>query len=111
MRIASLTQQYDVHFDKGSGLRFDTEKSVAVVPALRDVATRYFERPTYTGGTPANVHVDCGRDLVVFVEPGSALPCVANVGAKEIGFHVAILDPTGSFTIVPNAEDRSGTVP
>jgi hypothetical protein len=111
VRIANVTQQYDVHFEKGLGLRIDTEKTVAVVPALRDVATRYFQRPTYTGGKPANVHVDCGRDLVVFVEPGSALPCLANVGAKEIGFRVDILDPGGSFVIVANAEDRSGTAP
>jgi hypothetical protein len=109
VRVGAETQKYDVHFEKGLGLRIDTDENVAVVPALRDFAVRYFERPAFTGGKPANVRVNCTGGVVVFVEPGSAVTCVAKVGAKTIPFYFDILDSEGSFKIV--ADDSYGTTP
>ncbi len=71
-----------------------------VVALLRDVAIRYFERTTYTGGRPLLPRVDCGTDPVAFVEPGSSVPCTATVGDKKYAFAFQVNDPEGGFTIV-----------
>ncbi len=100
VRIAGESERYDVHFEKGVGLRIDADKTVEVVPALAEIARRYFERPRYTGGRPLHAKIECDSGTVAFVEPGTQLPCTATVGAKTIDFAFQITDADGDFTIV-----------
>ena len=105
VRVGGLPLRYDVHFEKGLGLRVDTPRNIMVVAALREIAVRYFERPHFTGGKPTLSHVDCGRAAVVLVEPGSSVPCTAKVGADTYSFVFQIDDATGGFRILGSLDD------
>lgn len=99
VRVADLSEDYDVHFEKGLGLRTDFDKTVVVMPALEAVAARYFERSWYTAGQPLRAKIDCISATVAFVEPGSSVPCTAVVRGKTIYFAFKITDAAGDFTI------------
>lgn len=98
--VGGLPLKYDVHFEKGPGLYVQAQKRIEVVALLREIATRYFARPKYTGGRPLAARVDCGAARVALVEPGSSLPCTASVGKERVAFEFEIDDPDGSFSIV-----------
>ena len=100
VRVGGLVLTYDVHFEKGPGLYVQARKQIEVVALLRDIATRYFERPQYTGGKPLAAYVDCGAARVAFVEPGSSVPCTAKVGNDTHSFTFEISDAEGHFSIV-----------
>lgn len=97
--VGGRPQRYDVRFDEGRGLVIDTQQAVEVIPVLRDFATRYFERSRHTGGQPLRAQIDCGTESVALVEPGTSLPCTAQVGEKTFDFAVKVDDPQGDFTI------------
>jgi hypothetical protein len=105
VRVGGLPLRYDVHFEKGLGLRVDTDRRAMAVAALREVAVRFFERSRYTGGKPAIAHVDCGTAAVVLVEPGSSVPCTAKVGAETYEFVFQIDDANGAFRILGSPDD------
>jgi hypothetical protein len=100
--IGGLPFRYDVHFEKGLGLYATPEKDIEVIAVLREISTRYFERPAFTGGKPLVAHVDCGRERVLFIEPGASVPCTAMVGKEKISFEFEIEDADGSFQITEN---------
>jgi hypothetical protein len=95
-----LPLRYDVHFEKGPGLFVSADQTIEPLAWLREIATRYFERPTYTHGKPLQAHVDCGAAKVAFVEPGSSVRCKAKVGDDDASFAFQIDDPQGGFRIV-----------
>jgi hypothetical protein len=97
--VGGRTQRYDVRFDEGRGLVIDTQQTVEVLPVLRDIATRYFERSRHTGGKPLSAQIDCGTESVALVEPGTSLRCTAKVGDRSFAFAFQIADPQGGFTI------------
>jgi hypothetical protein len=101
--VADVTLRYDVHFEKGLGLRVEPDTSVAVVAPLREVATRYFKRRNSMGGAPLHVDVNCGTVPVIVVEPGSTLRCLADVGDGSFDFTFRFTDAQGGFTIEPGA--------
>lgn len=98
--VGGLPLRYDVHFEKGPGLFVQADQTIEPLAWLREIATRYFERPNYTGGKPLQARVACGVEKVAFVEPGSTVPCTANVGADKISFTFEIESAQGDFTIV-----------
>jgi hypothetical protein len=100
VRVGGVSLTYDVHFEKGPGLYVQAQKRIEVVALLREIATRYYERPTYTGGKPLAARVDCGAGRVAFVEPGSSVPCTVRISNETRSFAFEIDDPEGHFTIV-----------
>jgi hypothetical protein len=107
--VANMKLRYDVHFEKGLGLRADLDSSVAVIPALREFALRYFQRRRLDAHIPYRVDVNCGPVATVVVEPGSTLRCRADVGGEPFSFAFRILDAEGGFTMEESAgaEDTS----
>jgi hypothetical protein len=97
--VADVTLRYDVHFEKGLGLRTDLDTSVAVVPALREFALRYFQRRRLEAHVPHKVDVNCGTVAAVVEEPGSTLRCHAEVGGAPFYFAFRFLDAEGGFTM------------
>jgi hypothetical protein len=97
--VADVTLRYDVHFEKGLGLMADRDMSVAVIPALRDFALRYFQRRRLDAHIPYKVDVNCGTGAVVVEEPGSTLRCHAEVGGTPFYFAFRFLDAEGGFTM------------
>lgn len=101
LSVGGLRLRYDVHFEKGIGLAVSADQQIEPLARLREIATRYFERPRQTGGKPLLAHVDCGAKKVALVEPGTAVPCTAKVGDDDdIPFTFRIDDAQGDFTIV-----------
>jgi hypothetical protein len=96
--IADVTLAYDVHFEKGLGLRTDPSSSVAVIAPLREFAARYFARGS-AGGRTSHVDVNCGTVPVIVMEPGSTLRCVGDDGAGSFYFTFRFTDAQGGFTI------------
>jgi hypothetical protein len=111
--VADVTLVYDVHFEKGLGLRTDLGTSVAVVPALREFALRYFRHRRLQDNIPYEVDVNCGTIAAVVEEPGSTLRCRAVVGGEPFYFAFRFLDADGGFTMEESVdpEDTSGKVP
>ncbi|MEA2784978.1 MAG: hypothetical protein QOF71_1082 [Candidatus Eremiobacteraeota bacterium] len=111
--VANITLRYDVHFEKGLGLRTDVDSSVAVIPALREFALRYFQRRQLETHIPYRVGVSCGAVAAVVVEPGMTVRCQADVGGEPFYFAVRILDSEGGFTLEEStgAEDTSWKEP
>jgi hypothetical protein len=103
-QVGNRVQVYDMRFDEGRGVEIESQQMAIVVPALTEVAQRYYERPSSTGGAPVRVVVDCGRDVVKLVEPGASVPCTVTTGAAERNIVLKVLDTTGTFTFV-DAED------
>jgi hypothetical protein len=97
--VADVTLQFDVHFEKGLGLRTDADHTVAVVATLHDVATRYVERRERARGVRRPVDVNCGTVPVIVIEPGSTLRCVANTASGDYDMTFRFLDPGGDFSI------------
>lgn len=95
--IADVTLTYDVHFEKGLGLRTDPSSSVAVIAPLREIAARYFGRRS-TGRT-SHVDVNCGTIPVIVAEPGSTLRCFGDDGVGSFYFTFRFTDAQGGFTI------------
>jgi hypothetical protein len=100
VRVGGQTLRYDVQFETGRGLEVRADKHVAVIAVLREIATRYFERPKYTGGKPLVARVDCGKNAVALVEPGSLVPCTAKVNAVSYSCAFQFDDAQGDFHIV-----------
>jgi len=100
--VGGLPLRYDISFEKGPGLVATAEKKIEVIAALREIATRFFSRAVYTGGRPLLVSVDCGAAPVAFIEPGSSIPCTADVGQDRYGFAFRFTDESGGFSIVSN---------
>jgi hypothetical protein len=101
--VADVTLRYDVHFEKGLGLRADRDISVAVVPALHEFALRYFQRRRVDAHIPYRVDVNCGTVTAVVEEPGSTLRCHADVGGEPFYFAFRFLDADGGFTLEKSA--------
>ena len=97
--IADVTLPYDVHFEKGLGLRTDRANSVAVIAPLREVAMRYFRRRSSSIGAPAHLDINCGTVPVIVEEPGSTLRCYADEGVDAFHFTFRFTDAEGDFTI------------
>ncbi len=97
-----LPLRYDVRFEKGLGMYLEVDQQIQPLAQLREIATRYFERPRYTEGKPLQARVDCGVEKVVFVEPGSTVPCTVKVGKESIDFAFQFFDRQGGFTIEEN---------
>jgi hypothetical protein len=97
--VADITLRYDVHFEKGLGLRTDLDTSVVVVPALREFALRYFHHRRLAAHIPYRVDVNCGTVPVIVEEPGSTLRCHADVGGEPFYFAFRFLDAEGGFTM------------
>jgi hypothetical protein len=102
VNVGGLPLRYDITFEKGPGLVATAEKKIEVLAALREIATRFFSRAVYTGGKPLLVSIDCGAAPVAFIEPGSSVPCTANVGQDRYGFAFRFTDASGGFSIVSN---------
>ena len=97
--VADVTLAYDVHFEKGLGLRFDSDRTVAVVAAVREVALRFVQGRDRGGGVRPRVDVNCGTVPVIAVEPGSTLRCVADGVEGTYDLTVRFFDANGNFTI------------
>ena len=97
--VADVVLSYDVHFEKGLGLRADHDTSVAVVPALREFALRYFQRRGIDVHVPSHVDVNCGTIPAIAEEPGSTLRCRADVIGAPFFFNFRFLDADGGFTM------------
>jgi len=100
VRVGGHPLRYDLQFEMGRGLEVRADKQIAVIAYLREIATRYFERPKYTGGKPLLARVECGNAAVEFVEPGSFVPCTAKVNDVAYSFVFQFDDAQGSFHIV-----------
>ena len=100
VRAGGRPLRYDLQFEKGRGLEVRSEKAIEVIAMLREIATRYFERPKYTGGKPLLARVDCGTAAVALVEPGAAVPCTAKVNDVPYSFAFQFDDADGGFHIV-----------
>lgn len=100
--VGGLPLRYDITFEKRPGLVATAEKKIEVIAALREIATRFFSRAVYTGGKPLLVSIDCGAAPVAFIEPGSSVPCTADVGQDRYGFAFRFTDASGGFSIVSN---------
>lgn len=97
--VADATLRYDVHFEKGLGLRTDLGNSVAVIPPLREFALRYFQRRRAGAHVRNHVDVNCGTVPVIVEEPGSTLRCHADVDGEPFYFAFRFLDADGGFTM------------
>jgi|GEM_PF-5590904 len=97
--VADVTLGYDVHFEKGLGLRADLATSVAVVPALREFALRYFRHRRLAANIPYPVDVNCGTVPAIVEEPGSTFRCHADVAGEPFYFAFRFLDAEGAFTM------------
>jgi hypothetical protein len=97
VRAGDRSVRYDLRFDKGRGLVIDAQQ-VAVIPVLRELAKRYYQRLWSTNGKVAAVGVTCGSHDVVVVEPGTTLPCKAWAGDNKAWFVVKIRDAAGNVS-------------
>jgi hypothetical protein len=87
-----------VSFSDGNGLEF-RPPSVAVVPALRDFAERYFAIRDRGVGNFAPIAVDCGRTDVIVIDAGGFVRCSVRAGAFSDRFGFDIGDATGRFQL------------
>jgi hypothetical protein len=99
--VADVTLAYDVHFEKGLGLRIDVSDSIAVVAALREFVTRYVQRRHHADGVRLAADVNCGTVPVIAVQPGSTVRCVVDAGTYDLTLR--FLDAVGNFTIEQTA--------
>ncbi|MDP9106881.1 MAG: hypothetical protein M3N49_13240, partial [Candidatus Eremiobacteraeota bacterium] len=100
VRVGGQPLRYDLQFEKGRGLEVRSDKGIEIIAWLREIATRYFERPKYTGGKPLLARIDCGTAAVALVEPGSDVPCTAKVNGTPYSFVFQFDDAQGGFHIV-----------
>jgi hypothetical protein len=100
VQVGGPAEIYDARFDEGRGLEIEAQSTAIVLPAVREVAERYFERTWDTGGKPFRAVVDCGRQSVALVEPGAFVPCTATIGGDKANFAIRVLDQQGSYDFV-----------
>ncbi len=97
VRAGDRAVRYELRFDQGRGLVMEAQQ-IAVMPALRELAQRYYEYRFSTDGKHVAVRVNCGSHPVVVVEPGATLPC-----------HIWDRDD-GTLPIAIQFRDRGGVV-
>ena len=104
-----VTLPYDVHFEKGLGLRADFGDSVMVIGALRNFALRYFQRRRLDAHIPYQVDVNCGTAQVVVQQLGTTLTCRIIFGGETSYFAFRFLDADGGFTMEESAGPEDST--
>lgn len=97
--IGNRTESYDARFDEGRGFVVEGEHTVVVIAAVREIATRYFEREAQSGGKPLRAVVDCGRNSVALLEPGATLPCTIEAGGQKRAFSARVTDDAGALAV------------
>jgi hypothetical protein len=96
VRAGDVDVRFDLRFDRGSGLQIE-QQQIAIVPALREVAQRYYGH-ALPSKKAAELVVNCGPHRTVVVEPGASLRCELGTGDGKTTFAVKILDASGHFS-------------
>jgi hypothetical protein len=105
VRIDGAPVRYEIWHDF-HGVNVENARAGVDTGRVRQYAQRYVDLQMAANGRTEHVAVSCGRDRIVFVDPGTTLPCTLTLSGYTMPLNALVADADGHVQLMVPGPQR-----